>query len=62
MAIVTVERTVLVSNNDQVIKMRKWCKENSISFSFYTDEVYGAFCIFTFHNTADIMAFKLRWM
>jgi len=61
MTMVTLGRTLILDNDDQVIKMKKWCKENSMEFGFWT-EYYGACCGFHFNNNIDVMAFKLRWV
>ena len=62
MVMVTAGRSILVDNDDQIIKMRIWCKENSIKFSFYTEDPYANWCSFHFNNDEDLMAFKLRWI
>ena len=53
---------MLVTNNEQVDKMKIWCRENSIIFDVLVDPAYAAWCSFKFIDEVDMMAFKLRWM
>ena len=62
MVMVTVGQNILVDNDEQVVKMREWCRENSIRYSFYTEKPYASWCSFLFNNKEDLMAFKLRWL
>jgi len=61
MTMVISGQTIVVDNDDQIIKMKKWCDDNSIIFKFWT-EYYGHCCGFSFNNDEDVMAFKLRWI
>ncbi len=59
---VIIGRSMLVTNNEQVDKMKIWCRENSIIFDVLVDPAYAAWCSFKFIDEVDMMAFKLRWM
>jgi len=62
MTMVFSKLNVVTDNDERIIKMKRWCKENSIRFSFYTEDPYANWCSFHFNNDEDLMAFKLRWL